>query len=133
VIQLAAFFLRKFGAQYKLPQPTLTPDVRRVLLAHAWPGNIRELRNAIERAVLLSPPGTIAVAELTRRPSAPAGAGPLPFPAPLADIQRAAARAMLDTAGGNRSEAARRLGISRSRLQRLLEGQGAADEEGDPN
>ena len=135
VILLADFFLRKFGAQYKLPQLSLTPEVRRALLAHAWPGNIRELRNAIERAVLLSPPGTIAVAELTRRPSAPAGAGPLPFPAPLAEIQRAAARAMLDTAGGNRSEAARRLGISRSRLQRLLEGQGADDEEGegDPN
>src|SRR5213082_403501 len=135
VIQLAEFFLKKFVAQYKLPQVSLTPEVRRALLAHAWPGNIRELRNAIERAVLLSAPGTVALAELTRRPSPPAGAGPLPFPAPLAEIQRAAARAMLDTAGGNRSEAARRLGISRSRLQRLLEGQGADDEEGegDPN
>ena len=135
VILLAEFFLKKFVAQYKLPQVSLTPEVRRALLAHAWPGNIRELRNAIERAVLLSAPGTVALAELTRRPSPPAGAGPLPFPAPLAEIQRAAARAMLDTAGGNRSEAARRLGISRSRLQRLLEGQGADDEEGegDPN
>ncbi len=134
VILLADFFLRKFGAQYKLPQLSLTPEVRRALLAHAWPGNIRELRNAIERAVLLSSPGTVALAELTRRPSPPPGAGPLPFPAPLAQIQRAAAHAMLDAAGGNRSEAARRLGISRSRLQRLLEGQpDAGDEAGDPN
>jgi len=131
---LADFFLRKFGAQYKLPQLSLTPEVRRALLAHAWPGNIRELRNAIERAVLLSSPGTVALAELTRPPSPPPGAGPLPFPAPLAQIQRAAAHAMLDAAGGNRSEAARRLGISRSRLQRLLEGQPeAGDEAGDPN
>jgi DNA-binding NtrC family response regulator len=129
VILLAEFFLRKFGAQYKLPPLSLTPDVRRALLAHAWPGNIRELRNAIERAVLLSSPGTLALTEVADRPSPPAGAGPLPFPAPLAQIQRAAARAMLDAAGGNRSEAARRLGISRSRLQRLLEGQTEADDE----
>ena len=134
VILLAEFFLGKFGAQYKLPPLSLTPEVRRALLAHAWPGNIRELRNAIERAVLLSSPGTVALAELTRRPSPPPGAGPLPFPAPLAQIQRAAAHAMVDAAGGNRSEAARRLGISRSRLQRLLEGQAdAADDTGDPN
>jgi two-component system, NtrC family, response regulator HydG len=134
VILLAEFFVRKFGAQYKLPQPSLTPEVRRALLAHAWPGNIRELRNAIERAVLLSSPGTIALAELTHRTSPPPGPGPLPFPAPMAQIQRAAAHAMLDAAGGNRSEAARRLGISRSRLQRLLEGLAdGADEEGDPN
>jgi DNA-binding NtrC family response regulator len=106
----------------------------RALERHAWPGNIRELRNALERAVLLSSPGSIALGELARRPSPPLpGAGPLPFPAPLAEIQRAAARAMLDAAGGNRSEAARRLGISRSRLQRLLEGQAEADEdEADP-
>jgi DNA-binding NtrC family response regulator len=129
VILLAEFFLRKFGAQYKLPPLSLTPDVQRALLAHAWPGNIRELRNAIERAVLLSAPGTLALTELAHRASPPPGAGPLPFPAPLAQIQRAAARAMLDAAGGNRSEAARRLGISRSRLQRLLEGQAEADDE----
>ena len=83
--------------------------------------------------MLLSSPGTVALAELVRRPSPSPGAGPLPFPAPLSQIQRAAARAMLDAAGGNRSEAARRLGISRSRLQRLLEGQAEADDEDDPN
>jgi len=133
VILLAEFFLKKFGEQYKLPQPSVTPEVRRALLAHAWPGNVRELRNAIERAVLLSPPGTLAVPELARRPSAPPGAGPLPFPARLAEIQRAAAHAMLDATAGNRSEAARRLGISRSRLQRLLEGKETEDAEADPN
>jgi DNA-binding NtrC family response regulator len=133
VILLAEFFLRKFSAQYQLPQPTISADVRRALLAHTWPGNVRELRNSIERALLLSPPGAFALAEpAPRRP--PREGGPLPFPATLADIQRAAARAMLDQAGGNRSEAARRLAISRSRLQRLLEG-GTADEDegGDAN
>ena len=134
VILLAEAFLRRFSAQYQLPQPTLTPEARRTLLAHPWPGNVRELRNAIERSVLLSPPGTFALSGLTVGPARSGAASALPFPATLAEIQRAAARAMLDVAGGNRSEAARRLGISRSRLQRLLEGgSSAGDSDADPN
>jgi len=121
VLLLAEAFVKKFSAQYKLAEPSLTPDVRRALLAHAWPGNVRELRNAIERALLLSAPGVLDIGELA--PTAPVPAkGDLPFPARLDDIVRAAARAMLAATGGNRSEAARRLGISRSRLQRLLDG-----------
>jgi DNA-binding NtrC family response regulator len=139
VLQLAEFFVARFATHYKVPQPAISPDVRRALLAHSWPGNIRELRNTIERAVLLSPPGTFALAELATppRPVAarrPEAGGPLPFPATLGDIQRSAAQAMLAATQGNRSEAARRLGISRSRLQRLLEGgTGENDTEGDAN
>jgi len=134
VILLADAFLQKFSNKYQLPQPSLTPDVRRALLAHPWPGNVRELRNTIERAVLLSPAGTFALSGLVPGTPRRSAAGPLPFPATLTEIQRAAARAMLDAAGGNRSEAARRLGISRSRLQRLLEGRASAgDTDADPN
>jgi two-component system response regulator HydG len=122
VIRLAEVFLRKFSAQYALPEPAVTAAVRAALLAHTWPGNVREVRNAIERALLLSAPGTLELTEIEARaahPPPPTG-GALPFPARLSEIVQAAARAMLDLALGNRSEAARRLGISRSRLQRLL-------------
>jgi transcriptional regulator with PAS, ATPase and Fis domain len=122
VLQLADAFLTRFSAQYGLPHPVLGPDARRALLAHSWPGNVRELRNAIERALLLSAPGTLELGPLSAHGPAPAGGQTLPFPASLNDIVQAAARAMLETTGGNRSEAARRLGISRSRLQRLLQG-----------
>jgi DNA-binding NtrC family response regulator len=54
--------------------------------------------------------------------SSAAGGTDLPFPTTLAELQRAAAQAMLELTGGNRSEAARRVGVSRSRLQRLLRG-----------
>ena len=121
VLLLAGAFIKKFSAQYGLPEPAVSADIRRTLLSHAWPGNVRELRNAIERALLLSPAGHLEIGELAPVAPAPAG-GALPFPARLADIVQAAARAMLEATGGNRSEAARRLGISRSRLQRLLDG-----------
>ncbi|MGH7700661.1 MAG: sigma-54 interaction domain-containing protein [Gemmatimonadales bacterium] len=131
VLRLAEFFVRRFGEQYHVPQPPLTPEVRGALLAHAWPGNVRELRNTVERGILLSPPGTLTLEELAPRPAAasPAAAGGIPFPARLADIQRSAARAMLAATDGNRSEAARRLGISRSRLQRLLSAAEGGDED----
>ncbi|HEV8508881.1 MAG TPA: sigma 54-interacting transcriptional regulator [Gemmatimonadales bacterium] len=129
VLLLAEAFLARFSAQYGLPQPPLNSDARRILLAHAWPGNVRELRNAIERALLLSPPGTLEIAELTATQVTSSRGNALPFPASLDDIVRSAARAMLAATGGNRSEAARRLGISRSRLARLLGGEAEADSE----
>jgi two-component system response regulator HydG len=122
VLMLAETFLTRFSTQYRLPQPPLTADARRALLAHSWPGNVRELRNAMERGLLLSPPGTLELGELRTSPALAQPAGGLPFPARLDDVVRAAARAMLAATGGNRSEASRRLGISRSRLQRLLDG-----------
>ena len=131
VILLAEFFLRKFSAQYALPEPALTAPVRAALLAHEWPGNVRELRNVIERALLLSNPGTLELNEIEARAPRPPTDGALPFPARLSEIVRAAARAMLDRTLGNRSEAARRLGISRSRLQRLLRGEGEGEGEDD--
>jgi DNA-binding NtrC family response regulator len=129
VLRLVEHFLAKFSKQYDLPEPALTADARRALLAHAWPGNVRELRNIVERTLLLSSPGRFELEPLQTGVPQPPVAGGLPFPAPLAEVQRAAAHAMLELTGGNRSEAARRLGVSRSRLLRLL--RGAGDEEPD--
>ena len=118
---LAEAFASRLAVQYGLPVPALSPEVRAALRRHRWPGNVRELRNAVERALVLSPPGTLDPRELRLEPDEGPGGGRLPFPADLATIARAAARAMLEETGGNRSEAARRLGISRPRLLRLLD------------
>jgi two-component system response regulator HydG len=120
---LARTFVDRIAKSYGLPVPELSQEARTALRAHRWPGNVRELRNVLERAVVLSPPGTLRLGPLDEaRGRADSTSGLLPFPAPLAEVVRTAAHAMLDLTGGNKSEAARRLGISRPRLQRLLDG-----------
>jgi DNA-binding NtrC family response regulator len=127
VLLLAEHFLRTLAGQYGMPAPSITPELRRALLAHGWPGNVRELRNGLERAVLLAD-GPIHPEDLFHGGvgAPPAGSGgtggPLPFPATLDEIEKAAAFAMLERVDGNKSAAADALGISRSRLYRLLEG-----------
>lgn len=119
---LARHFATATADRHGLSSPEIRPDVAARLRAYDWPGNVRELRNAIERAVLLGD-GTIEVddldlGELRREPGT---SSPLPFPAPLAEIERAAARAALERMEGNKSAAAELLAISRTRLYRLLD------------
>ena len=122
VLIIAHGLLSRLAKQHDLPVPRMGADGRAALLGYHWPGNVRELKNAVERALLLSPPGELSLPELV-----PASTGehpidgPLPFPARLDDITAAAAHATLELCSGNRSEAARRLGISRRRLRRLLD------------
>ncbi|HKE90965.1 MAG TPA: sigma-54 dependent transcriptional regulator [Gemmatimonadales bacterium] len=122
VLLLAEHFVRRLCAQYGISEPPLSAETRRALVTYPWPGNIRELRNLVERTLLLSPPGEFHLEGFITLTSPAPGGTDLPFPTTLAELQRAAAQAMLDLTRGNRSEAARRLGVSRSRLQRLLRG-----------
>jgi DNA-binding NtrC family response regulator len=122
---LAETFVARLATSNGLRIPPVSPEVRSALRGHNWPGNVRELRNAIERALVLSPPGTLRLEELgLNRAVAPESESEehLPFPAELGTIIRASVVLMLKRCGGNKSEAARRLGISRPRLQRLLDG-----------
>jgi two-component system response regulator HydG len=128
VVLLAEHFLRTLAAQYDLPVPAIDPPLRRALLSHAWPGNVRELRNGAERALLLGD-GHIDPADLfpRARPVPAARNGPIPFPAPMEEIERAAAVAMTEQMAGNKSAAAEALRISRSRLYRLLGEEGVPE------
>ena len=122
---LARHFLSRMSEEYGLPPASLTPDAVAAIRRHAWPGNIRELRNAIERGLLMSDgpevgPEALALDDAPGTPL-PAGGGPLPFPATLEEIEVAAARAALELSDGNKSAAARLLGTTRTRLYRLLD------------
>ena len=120
---LAREFAKTLAARYRVPVPELSPEVIAALRAHDWPGNVRELQHAIERALLLSPPGTLDPAELALDSTVlrATASEALPFPATLKEINAAAANAAVKFHDGNKSAAARQLGISRARLQRLIE------------
>ncbi len=124
ILLLTEYFLDRFSQEYDAPRPDLTAAIRATLLSHTWPGNVRELRNAIERAVLLGD-GELHTDDLFLEgvPTAESlsADAALPFPASLDRIEAAAARAMLEHLGGNKRAAADALGISRSRLYRLLD------------
>ena len=119
---LAETFISRIASSYGLPVPPLTPELRAALREYRWPGNVRELRNSVERSLVLSPRGTLRLEEMGLRQDPVRSEGALPFPATLAVLTRAAAVAMVQLTEGNKSAAARRLGISRPRLQRLLDG-----------
>ena len=121
LLLLARSFLTRFAHDYGLPLPTIAPGAERSLMAHPWSGNIRELRNTLERAILLTTGDRLETSDLglEQRPVATAGDS-VPFPASMGEIAHAAARAMTLLCEGNKSEASRRLGISRARLLRLL-------------
>lgn len=118
---IAEAMLDRLSAQHGVTRPSVTEDVRSALLRYHWPGNVRELKNAVERSLLLSPSGELSVEELLGQSAPRAKAeGRIPFPASLDEISAAAARSTVELCQGNRSEAARRLGISRARLARLM-------------
>jgi DNA-binding NtrC family response regulator len=119
--KLARHFLARFSTEYALPAPVLAADAERALARREWSGNIRELRNLMERTLLLTSKRTLDAEDFADSAPAHQSAQGIPFPATLAEISLAAARAMLDYCDGNKSETARRLGISRPRLQRLLD------------
>ena len=131
VLLLADHFVRTLGMRMGKGESGLSRDAREALLQHAWPGNIRELQNAVERALIVSDGGLITVSQLgITRPEprfagdSPAPPGPLesspPDGASLADWERRIVAAALARARGNKSRAAKALGLSRAQLYTRL-------------
>ncbi|MBN2491584.1 MAG: sigma-54-dependent Fis family transcriptional regulator [Planctomycetes bacterium] len=97
------------------------PAAEKCLTAYAWPGNVRELRNSVQRAAILAPgdrvlPEHLPPAVRNAGHEGPASAPGSPPPRVLAEIEREAILAALARCGGNRTHAARALGISRRKL-----------------
>ncbi len=124
---LLAHYLRKFATENGVAAPRLSPATVTVLCEHAWPGNIRELRNAAENLVVLHPGKEIQPTDLDPRLRLPAApATPSLVPAGLAhpldreENEKRLLREALAQAHGNRTKAAELMGISRRTLHRKL-------------
>ncbi|GMV06304.1 MAG: sigma-54-dependent Fis family transcriptional regulator [Gemmatimonadota bacterium] len=114
---LVDHFVRKATSAAGLSPKGLTDSAVQALLAHDWPGNVRELENCLTRAVLTSPGDVIHPEHLALRPAGSPEEGTLPT---LGEAERRHVASVLAFTGGNKSEAARILDISRPRLDRLI-------------
>ena len=124
---LAQHFLTSFAAKNRKTIKGFTPRAMARLTAYDWPGNVRELMNAVERMVVLSrtdyvdepdlPPSILEQKDPSNQRESMAE-----FPAdlPLEEVEKASILKTLESTGGNKSEAARRLGITRRTLHKKL-------------
>lgn len=131
---LVAHFAKVFGAQNNRPNTKVADDALALIAAQRWPGNVRQLQNFIERLMVLAPEGDVIDAATVQKELTRAGLDAKPnegtgetLPERRKDAERAAVEEALQKAGGNRSVAARILGVSRRTLYNKLEALGLMD------
>ena len=117
-------FLDHFAAENNREVMTITPEAMEILSRYQWPGNIRELRNCIERMVVLSRENHLGVNDIPRNIRDESGAANALIQVngdTIDDHEKALILKTLDECGGNRTLAAKKLGISRRTLYRRLD------------
>lgn len=118
---LTQHFLKEFCKENKKPQLALSSEAERAILNYDWPGNVRELRTAIEHGVVLSKGKEIAIKDLPSNLKGFHPAGKISKDTlDLAEVEKNLIFKALQKADGNRTEAAKLLGISRRTLHRKL-------------
>jgi len=132
---LAQHFLEVFAARNNKGIKGYTPRAMDLLIRYAWPGNVRELMNAIERAVVLSQADFLSEKDFTIIHGSPATHSEsgtdsadtqikMDGTTPLEAVEKTTILNTLEASGGNKSEAARRLGITRKTLHKKLKAYG---------
>lgn len=113
IVELAAHFMKELSAQLGMPALELDDETLLKFSRYDWPGNVRELRNLIERSVILG-----------KFPDELSGSGQVTGAKAMENLELVTQRHIinvLDACGGNRAEAARRLGVSRKTIDRKFQ------------
>ena len=118
---LAEHFAQIYAEKYRKPSVKLAPDTLRKLQSHSWPGNIRELQNAVERAVIMAAADTLIPSDFSFGNSQVQAEINAPEDANLRELERSTITKVVDKHNGNISKAARELGLTRAALYRRLE------------
>jgi two-component system response regulator FlrC len=113
ILDLSEAFLVEIGRSFGRPPAGLTRDAREALLQHDWPGNVRELRNALERAAILCEGGLISAQHLSLQPRVRPTS---PETTDLNLVERQTIEQVMRDSAWNKSQAAKRLGLSRTQL-----------------
>jgi DNA-binding NtrC family response regulator len=121
VPDLIACFLREFAHEQSRKEFVIEDDAVQVLVKHDWPGNIRELRNVIERATVLSTDGVICVEHLPPlTPSCAVSLATGTHRERMTAYEKALILSVLERTNWNQSEAARRLGLNRTHFIQMM-------------
>jgi DNA-binding NtrC family response regulator len=118
---LADHFMRTYARKYGRPVRKLSPDAMATIAAYPWPGNVRSLRHALERAVILCEGDALRSSDFPLpHVDAPGHADDERPATTLAELERQAIAGALERHAGNVSHAARELGITRTSLYRRM-------------
>lgn len=132
IVLLARHFLEGISHRYGRDGLAFSPDALRMLVGYGWPGNVRQLRNAIEEAVLVAEGGTIEPGDISLPLVSLWAVSGVPLSGeqdiPLSQVEREAFLQALQRSGWNVSQAARQLQVSRATLRYRMRKLGIAEE-----
>lgn len=135
ILPLCEFFIGRFAKRLRLPHLSLDDECRNRFLAYSWPGNVREMENAIEHAAIISGDGRIRLEHLPRQilnPDEAPRRSTMFIPRSLAEVERDHIRRVLWHTGENRARAAKILGIGQATLWRKLKQWAEIEKNGHP-